>query len=102
MLIPLPDWPGAQHPGNQAHQNREPTTGADSGPSYRSTAQHTRHLIEFRPGWESSVLFMKDCYRVLRSSKLAKGQEQLAIRDLEGSPRLVLVAAAVVFGNQSS
>ncbi len=43
MLIPHPDWPGAQHPGNQAHQNREHTTGADSCPSYRSTAQHTRH-----------------------------------------------------------
>jgi len=43
MLIPLPDWPGAQHPGNQAHQNREHTTSADSCPSYRSTAQHTRH-----------------------------------------------------------
>jgi hypothetical protein len=43
MLTPLPDWPGAQHHGNQAHQNREHTTGADSCPSYRDTAQHTRH-----------------------------------------------------------
>ena len=81
MLIPHPDWPGAQHPGNQAHQNREHTTGADSCPSYRSTAQHTRHPIEFRPGWEIGTVPVHE--RLLQSPSIIKiGERPVTLGDI--------------------